>query len=53
MGKTDVIQRTIEQYKKLPPDKKMFVLGIMQGLLINHSENKESESEVTLKKSGT
>lgn len=53
MGKTEVIERTVEQYKKLPPDKKMFVLGIMQGLLINHSENKEVESDTTLEKSIT
>lgn len=53
MEKTDIVQRTVEQYKKLPPDKKIFVLGIMQGLLINHSEKSESSNDTTLEKSVT
>lgn len=40
--KPDIIQRTISQFKKLPPDKKVFVLGIMQGMMINQMDKKET-----------
>ena len=34
MVKIDTAESVIEMYKKLPQEKKMFVLGIMQGVLI-------------------
>lgn len=42
-NKLGIIQRTVSQFKRLPPDKKMFVLGIMQGILINQPEKKEPD----------
>lgn len=34
MGKMDMVANVVEMYQKLPQEKKMFVLGIMQGVLI-------------------
>lgn len=34
MAKMDMVANVIEMYQKLPQEKKMFVLGIMQGVLI-------------------
>ena len=34
MAKMDMVANVVEMYKKLPQEKKMFVLGIMQGVLI-------------------
>lgn len=40
MGKIDIMERSVEAYKKLPEEKKMFVLGIMQGIILEHEEKK-------------
>lgn len=34
MEKMDMVANVVEMYQKLPQEKKMFVLGIMQGVLI-------------------
>lgn len=34
MAKIDMVANVVEMYQKLPQEKKMFVLGIMQGVLI-------------------
>lgn len=34
MAKMDMVANVVEMYQKLPQEKKMFVLGIMQGVLI-------------------
>lgn len=40
MEKTDIMERSVEAYKKLPDEKKIFVLGIMQGIILEHEEKK-------------
>lgn len=39
--KEKIIKNSIEDYKKLPKDKKMFVLGYMQGVLCDRSDKKQ------------
>lgn len=39
--KEKIIKSSVEDYKKLPKDKQMFVLGYMQGVLSNHSDKKQ------------
>lgn len=39
--KEKIIESSVSDYKKLPKDKQMFVLGYMQGILCNHSEKKQ------------
>ena len=34
MAKMDMVANVVEMYQKLPQEKKMLVLGIMQGVLI-------------------
>ena len=41
MVKIDTAESVIEMYKKLPQEKKMFVLGIMQGVLIGTDPKQE------------
>lgn len=41
MVKIDTAESVIEMYKKLPQEKKMFVLGIMQGVLIVTDQKQE------------
>lgn len=36
-----IIKNTSDEYKKLPKDKQMYVLGFMQGILCNRSEEKQ------------
>lgn len=36
--KIKIIRSSADEYKKLPKDKQMFILGYMQGILCNHSE---------------
>ncbi len=39
-----IIRNSADEYKKLPKDKQMFVLGFMQGVLSNQqNESKEKE----------
>lgn len=38
--KGKIIKSSIEDYKKLPVDKQMFVLGYMQGVLSNQKDEK-------------
>lgn len=38
-----LIENAIEQYKKLPPDKQFFILGFMQGVIIQHQEQEKVE----------
>lgn len=46
MVKLNKVTDVTEMYKKLSPEKKVFVLGIMQGILIEHPEHGEKkESE--------
>lgn len=42
--KLKIIRSSADEYKKLPEDKKMFVLGFMQGVLSNQQDGpKEKE----------
>lgn len=42
--KLKIIKNSADEYKKLPKDKQMFVLGFMQGVLINQDEKKKKKS---------
>lgn len=46
--KLRIIRNSADEYKKLPRDKQMFVLGFMQGVLSNQQEkpNKKELQEV-------
>lgn len=37
--KLKIIKSSADDYKKLPKDKQMFVLGYMQGVLFNQADN--------------
>ena len=39
--KMKIIKNTSDEYKKLPKDKQMYVLGFMQAILCNRSEDKQ------------
>lgn len=41
--KLRIIRNSADEYKKLPPDKQMFVLGFMQGVLSNHQEDSKKK----------
>lgn len=41
--KLQIIRSSADEYKKLPKDKQMFVLGFMQGVLSNQQEVKNNE----------
>lgn len=41
--KLRIIKNSADEYKKLPKDKQMFVLGFMQGVLSNQQEKKEEK----------
>lgn len=41
--KLRIIRNAADEYKKLPKDKQMFVLGFMQGVLLNHHEKSKKE----------
>lgn len=43
--KIRIIRNSADEYKKLPKDKQMFVLGFMQGVLSNQQDNQEKRSE--------
>lgn len=47
--KMTIIKDSIEDYKKLSSDEKMFILGFMQGVL--KKENMENETSVIMDKS--
>lgn len=49
MVKINLIEEATESYKKLPLEKKMFVLGIMQGILIEHSEQMSEKKKESMK----
>ena len=38
-----LIENAAEEYKELPPDKQLFVLGFMQGVIIEHQEREKAE----------
>lgn len=38
-----IIRNSADEYKKLPKDKQMFVLGFMQGVLSNQQEKSKKE----------
>ena len=45
--KLKIIRSSADEYKKLPKDKQMFVLGFMQGVLSNQQEkSKEMELHI-------
>lgn len=39
--KLKIIRNSADEYKKLPKDKQMFILGYMQGVLCNHNEKNQ------------
>lgn len=39
--KLKIIISSANRYKKLPKDKQMFILGFMQGVLLNQQEEKK------------
>ena len=41
--KMNIIENSITDFKKLLPEQKMFVLGFMQGVLVNQNDKKENE----------
>ena len=41
--KMTLIEEATERYKKLPTDKQLFVLGFMQGVIIEHQEREKAE----------
>lgn len=41
--KLRIIKNSADEYKKLPKDKQMFVLGFMQGVLSNQQEKSEKK----------
>ena len=43
--KVKIIRSSIDDYKKLTKDKQMFILGYMQGVLYNQTENKKQKGE--------
>lgn len=43
--KLRIIRNSADGYKKLPKDKQMFVLGFMQGVLLNY-QDKTKEKEL-------
>lgn len=42
--KMNIIKNSVDGYKKLPKDKQMYVLGFMQGVLLNHQEEDYPEA---------
>ena len=42
--KLKIIQSSADEFRKLPQDKKMFILGFMQGVLSNQQENPPKQS---------
>ena len=46
--KLNVIENSADYYKKLPKDKKMFVLGYMQGVLSGQHEKEVTDSSKQL-----
>lgn len=42
--KLKIIESSADDYKKLPKDKQMFILGYMQGVLSNQSESKKTKA---------
>lgn len=46
--KLKVIENSADDYKKLPKDKQMFVLGYMQGVLSSQQEKEITESNKQL-----
>lgn len=43
--KTEIIKTSTDDYKKLPKDKQMFVLGYMQGVLSAQGDKKQQQDE--------
>lgn len=43
MEKMNLIEEATKSYKKLPPEKKLLVLGIMQGIMIEHPQNEKDD----------
>ena len=41
--KMDIIEQSANEYKKLPVDKKMFILGYMHGVVMREAENTEKK----------
>lgn len=44
--KLKIITNSVDEYKNLPKDKQMFVLGFMQGVLVNQQENPKKKELV-------
>lgn len=44
--KLKIIKNSTDEYKKLPKDKQMFVLGFMQGVLSSYGEKQDNKGEV-------
>ncbi len=44
--KLKVIENSADEYKKLPKDKQMFVLGYMQGVLSSQQDKQTEEKSV-------
>lgn len=46
--KEKVIRSSVNDYKKLPKDKQMFVLGYMQGVLSTQGDKKQAQQDEPL-----
>lgn len=47
--KLRIIRNSADEYKKLPRDKQMFVLGFMQGVLSSQQERQQDEELAEVK----
>lgn len=43
-----IIRNSADEYKKLPGDKQMFILGFMTGVLSNQQEKAKSKEEFNI-----
>ncbi len=47
--KEEIIARTVKRYKSLPESKQIYVLGLMEGMMLDRKESLEKNSEKTSK----
>lgn len=44
--KMQIIEKSAEEYRNLPPEKKMYVMGIMQGIMMSKQTEEENNEEL-------
>lgn len=45
MANVKIVKNVAELYKKLPPEKQVYVLGIMQGIVISRPEEERAPEQ--------